>query len=73
MTNRKGPHRVLFLLFIFARDQPRMHRLLPRGPEAPRDMAGASLKEIITKDHVKSGRSNIYDELRAWPTTVRFT
>ena len=32
--------------------------------------AGASLKETITKDHVKSGRSNIYNELRAWPTTV---
>eukprot|EP00802_Teleaulax_amphioxeia_P023820 Tamp_24451.p1 GENE.Tamp_24451~~Tamp_24451.p1 ORF type:complete len:176 (-),score=20.42 Tamp_24451:460-954(-) len=31
--------------------------------------AGASLKETITKDHVKSGRTNIYNELRAWPTT----
>lgn len=31
---------------------------------------GASLKETIVKDHKKSGRSNIYDELRAWPTSV---
>jgi len=30
---------------------------------------GASLKEIITKDHVKSGRSSLYNELRAWPTS----
>ena len=28
------------------------------------------MKETITKDHVKSGRAGIYDELRAWPTTV---
>jgi len=30
---------------------------------------GARLKEIITKDHVKSGRSALYSELRAWPTS----
>ena len=27
---------------------------------------GAALKEMIVKDHYKSGRSGIYNEMRAW-------